>query len=133
MSQTENPNRWVRVEREIQAGRIWRAKEILQGTIATSSYDPALFERYGQLLLGMGDTVEAGKYLFLSGVRKPEYEEAISLFVDRFARKNPSHLHATFPTSARLVTRDAYPPVVAQELARLNVPVHSAAANRKGI
>jgi hypothetical protein len=82
----------TRVSREIAAKRLWRAKEILQGALSTFGYDTDLYEQYGQLLLLMGDDVEAGKYFFLSGVRKPEYREAIALFVNRHARKNPAQL-----------------------------------------
>jgi hypothetical protein len=44
----------------------------------------------------MGDLVEAGKYLFLSGERKPEYEEAINIFVKRFTKKKQSILILCF-------------------------------------
>jgi hypothetical protein len=112
----------TRVSREIAAKRLWRAKEILQGALSTFGYDTDLYEQYGQLLLLMGDDVEAGKYFFLSGVRKPEYREAIALFVNRHARKNPAQLYYQFPAAARLGKLDAYPPIVAEELVRLKVP-----------
>jgi hypothetical protein len=111
-----------RVTREISARRFWRAKEILQGALATYGYEPHLFEQYGRLLLLMGDAVEAGKYLFLSGVRAPEYREAIALFVNRHARRNPAQLYYTFPAAARLGRLEDYPPVVTKELVGLGVP-----------
>ena len=59
------------------AGQIWRAKELLRGNIAGGRVDPPLLEEYGRLLDSVGDRVEAGKYLFLSGVRSPAYDAAI--------------------------------------------------------
>ena len=37
-------------------GKLWRAKEILQGNLGTRGYDLELYERLGQVLLEMGDT-----------------------------------------------------------------------------
>ena len=69
-----------RVDAELAAGRLWRAKEILRGRIAGGAVAPAVLERYGQLLEQTGDRLEAGKYLFLSGVRRSEYKPAIDVF-----------------------------------------------------
>ena len=55
---------YERVDEAIERGEMWRAKEILRGNIGTSSYDSQLYERYGRLLLDLGEMVEAGKYLF---------------------------------------------------------------------
>lgn len=119
-----------RVAREIEVGRHWRAKELLQGAIRTYGYRPDLFEQYGQLLLRMGDTLEAGKYLFLSGIRRADYDQAIVLFVQRFTRRNPAHLYYAFPAKARLGPPNAYPSVVAEELLRLGVPSNLRASRR---
>jgi hypothetical protein len=112
----ERADIWTRVNSEVQAGRLWRAKEILQGSIR-SKYDPRVFERYGQILLLMRDNVEAGKYLFLSGSRKPEYEEAITLFTKRFG----ASLYFTFPRSARFAVPEKYPAAVVEDLGQLGV------------
>ena len=60
------------VKAALTNNQLWRAKEILQGTIASSGYDPFLFEQYGLILFQMGDLMEAGKYLFLSGQTREE-------------------------------------------------------------
>lgn len=60
-----------RAERELHAGRIWRAKEILRGAVGSAQSDPLLLERYGQLLDALGDRYEAARYLFASGARGP--------------------------------------------------------------
>ena len=88
-------------DRELVAGRLWRAKEILQGSIPNAGYDRELFEKLGVVLLKMGDVREAGRYLFLSSQRKPEYQDAINTFLFRF-RKNPRALFGSFPRVAKL-------------------------------
>ncbi|MBC7798335.1 MAG: hypothetical protein H7Z37_15805 [Pyrinomonadaceae bacterium] len=100
---------------EIDAGNLWRAKEILHKQIKHSNYDVQLFEKLGFVLLQMKDTVEAGKYLFLSGVRKPEYEDAINLFLRKYEGK-PHNLFHPFPRSAKLPRLSDYPETVASEL-----------------
>ncbi len=106
----------ARAEAERQQGKAWRAKEILQGLIRSHGYHPDLFVRYGELLLEMGDTLEAGKYLFLSGVRKPEYEEAIRLYLQRHRNADLNQLVDSFPGVARCHSFEEYPEPVAAYL-----------------
>jgi len=102
-------------QQEIERGNLWRAKEILQGAIGSEkSYDVKLFEMMGTVLLQMGDLLEAGKFLFLSGVRRPEYAEAIEIFLFRFRRKHPHDFIGLLPRSARLRTVSDYPDGVAR-------------------
>lgn len=104
------------VDNQISAGSLWRAKEILQGRLADSTYDVILFERYGDVLLRMNDLVEAGKYLFLSGVRKPEYLDAINLYIGRHANNTIDSLFHTFPSAAKTVDITEFPNNVISEL-----------------
>ncbi|MCW5960873.1 MAG: hypothetical protein KIS76_11985 [Pyrinomonadaceae bacterium] len=110
-----------KAERELAAGNLWRAKEILQGSIPSAGYNIELFEKLGNVLLQMGDLPEAGKFLFLSGVRKPEYEEAIGIFLRKYGRK-PPNLFQTFPHTAGLSKISDYPEIVAAKLRELNFP-----------
>lgn len=114
-------NLYERVDAELAAGRAWRAREILGGNIGTRGYDTELFERYGRLLLEMGDVLEAGKYLFLSGERRPEYEEAIAVYLSRLTRRDPRNLLGSFPSAARRPTLAAYPDAVRRTLEELGV------------
>lgn len=120
-----------RAEQAVRQGELWRAKEILRGAIPARGYDQALFERLGLVLLQMGDLLEAGKYLFLSGRRETSYETSISLFLRRYTRVRPLHLYFTFPRSARLARREDYPPPVNAELERLGLPEKLPAPTRK--
>jgi hypothetical protein len=110
-----------RVEAELAVGRAWRAKEILAGNIASGSTDPAILERYGRLLDVLGDRVEAGKYLYLSGVRRPEYEHSIALFLQRHARLDGPALVARLPNAVRRTPFNELPPAVQADLDRRGV------------
>ena len=105
-----------RIQSYIDEGNYWRAKEVLQGRITNSGYSVELFRMLGEVLLIMHDTLNAGKYLFLSGVRKPEYSEAISLYLSRYSKKNIGHIFYTFPVGIRKISPDDYPEAVIHEL-----------------
>jgi hypothetical protein len=109
-----------RVDEEISSGRVWRAKEMLDGYVRSAAFDPVIYERYGQILLLMQDKLNAGRFLFLSGVSRKEYEEPIALFMARYARQ-PQQLYAALPARAKLSTLEAYPESVAAELGRLGI------------
>lgn len=112
-----------RIDVAIERGENWRAKEILRGNIGLHGYDVDLFERYGRFLLDLGEAMEAGKYLFLSGRRLPEYEPVISGYLSRFSQKRPEHLYFSFPVSARLSDIDKYPDEVRRTLEGLDFPL----------
>ncbi len=111
-----------RVDDAIQRGEVWRAKEILRGNIRLRGYDVVLYEQYGKLLLAIGEMSEAGKYLFLSGRRSPEYEQAISVYLERHM-PNPEHMYFSFPRAARLNDIDEYPEEVRRTLESIDFPV----------
>ncbi len=67
-----------RADQAVREGRLWRAKEILQGGMRSAGYDVVFFERLGVLLLRMGDLLEAGKFLFLSGRREPDCAQSFT-------------------------------------------------------
>ncbi|MGB0909081.1 MAG: DUF6584 family protein [Nitrospirales bacterium] len=91
---------------------LWRAKEILQGNISSHGYDSEIFECYGQVLLRMGDDIEAGKYLFLSGARNEEYVNATNKYLKRFSHTSLANLHSNFPRAIRRLQLRHLPSVV---------------------
>lgn len=111
-----------KAEKEVAKGNLWRAKEILQGAIPQAGYNFELFEKLGKVLLAMGNLPEAGRFLFLSGMRKPEYEESINIFLHKFRKNKPHDLLRGFPRKARLMTLSEYPVGVAQKLRELGFP-----------
>jgi hypothetical protein len=111
-----------KARREIENGNLWRAKEIIQGAIRNESYDVELFEMMGTVLLRMGDVGEAGRFLFLSGVRKPEYRESIEIFLSRHGGKHAFDFVDLLPRRARLGTISEYPDEVAQVFREMEFP-----------
>ena len=105
-----------RARAALNEGTLWRAKEILQGNISSHGYDPEIFECYGQVLLQMGDTIEAGKYLFLSGFQHPEYHDAIERYLGRFDNTSVTDLRANFPRAIRRMKPVKLPTVVIERL-----------------
>lgn len=89
------------VDQAIAERKLWRAKEILQGRLTSHAFDPIVLRRYGEVLLAMDDKIEAGRYLFCSGFRAPEYSEAIGLFLSRNRRDNPHRFLSGFPLMVR--------------------------------
>ncbi len=112
---------YEKAEIQIQNRNYWRAKEILKGNISNLGYDTQLFEKIGALLILMGDKIEAGRFLFLSGANNTEYQEPVNLFLKRYTRKEYLNLLSTFPKVARLKDISDYPPPVASELKRLGI------------
>jgi hypothetical protein len=111
----------IRVETHLEAGRVWRAKEILRGTISGGRADVAILEAYGRLLVSVGDVVEAGKYLYLSGIRAPAYAEPIALFTQRHAKRRGKDFVMQFPTVVRRQPFAALPVIVQDDLRQRGV------------
>jgi hypothetical protein len=111
-----------KAQTELEKGNLWRAKEILQGAIRSEGYNVQLFEMLGTVFIKMGDLAEAGRFLFLSGVRKPEYLESIEIFLSRHGRKDPRNFIYLLPRKARLKTLSDYPSEVAQILREMGFP-----------
>ena len=124
-------NLYQRVDEAIERGETWRAKEMLRGNVGSGSYDSQLYERYGKLLLDLGELVEAGKYLFLSGRRHPEYDEAIAVYLSRHPESRPELLFRSFPSGARFRELHRYPLEVRRVLEERGLPQHFADVDRE--
>ena len=111
----------TRIDTEVAAGRPWRAKEIVRGSLSQAWPHPEVLERYGQLLLSLGDEMEAGKHLWLSGVRTAAYEPAIELFLRRHRRHGREALLGQLPKSFRRVAFNQLPTEVRRELSSLGI------------
>ena len=105
-----------RAQEQIQQGKLWRAKDILNGGISNYPFTPELYRAYGDLLLQMGDLREAGRFLFLSGIREPAYSDAIAIFTSQFENGRKEQFYSAFPARARLAKLSDYPAAVADEL-----------------
>ena len=109
-------------ESEVHRGRAWRAKEILRGAIASGRVEAEVLESYGRLLDSLGDRVEAGRYLFASGVRTAEYRDAIDLFIARHGKRRGRDLLAQLPTRLRKAPLASLPQSLRDDLSALGVP-----------
>ena len=104
------------ITKEIDEGRIWRAKEIIRSEIGRTSYDKDLYEEYGIVLSLMRDDLEAGKFFFLSGVRESNYTAQISLFLDRHARGGYLGLVSHLPKAAKFSRIEDFPDPIKSEI-----------------
>jgi hypothetical protein len=111
-----------KVQAALSDGNLARAREILWGRIRSNGFSVSLYEQLGVVLLRMGDASEAGKFLFLSGKRAPEYDEAIALFLRRYSRPGWRSLVESFPRRVKRGTWAALPSNVRVELEAAGVP-----------
>ena len=92
---------YSRIDAEISNGRLWRAKEILTGRLASSNYDPALFGKLAIVLDGMRDDDEAGRYYLLSGATDGRGGELARHFLDSRREASVAQIWLTMPKAAR--------------------------------
>lgn len=104
------------------AGRLPEARGTLESALPWAGYDPDLFEQYGRVLLTVGEVIEAGRWLFVSGRREPEYEHAIGAYLGKRGRRGGRRLYNSFPPQAKLGPPNKYPPPLCHELKALDVP-----------
>lgn len=100
---------YERVEEEIARGRLWRAKEIVQGRLRDARYDAGMFRRYGEVLAAMHDEDEAGRYFLLAGVTEGEAGRLARAFLARRARTDIAPLWGAMPTAARRLAALSFP------------------------
>jgi hypothetical protein len=113
------------VQTALDAGELWRAKQLVGGRISSSNrYDTDLYEQYGVILMRMGDLVLAGKYLFLSGRRSPEYAAAIALYVRQHGRGGWRTMVGTFPNAVRKIPVDELPQPLRDDFGDFQAPVN---------
>ena len=132
-SPLERSPRDDKVAKALEAGHLWPAKEILSGRIRTLPFDADMYEQLGAVLLRMGDDLQAGRFLFLSGHRRPEYERPIDLFLDRYVRGDRGGLFAAFPRPLRRRTWSDLPAQVQAELEAARVSPSPVGAPLSGV
>ena len=118
---TMDQNLCRQVDAEIEAGRLWKARDLLQEDIQEAgAFDGPQWARLGEIMLAMGDTCEAGCWLFFSGERRPEYEEAIGVFLAEHPPDQPAFL-SLLPAQIIVETFGLgdFPPAVVEELKAL--------------
>ena len=76
--------------------------------------------------MDLGEAHEAGKYLFLSGRRRPEFHEAIKVYLSRHPQDRPEVLYYSFPSAARFRQIARYPLAVRRVLEERGLPQYFA-------
>jgi hypothetical protein len=95
---------------EIASGRLWRAKEILLGRMASSAYEPTLFAKLAEVLAEMRDDDEAGRYYLLGGsIASPAAENLAEAFLHRRRTLSIEALWETMPAAARRLSSASLP------------------------
>ena len=125
-----NPAKRERARTLLDAGDPAAALPLLAGSCFGAGYDADYFELLGRALLGCGQADNAGRFLFLSGARLPEYSVVIVGFLMRHGDPhNFRQLQSRLPERVRVMWRIAkFPPVVAAELRALGWPEDTQAA-----
>jgi len=106
------------------------AVRLLSGSCYGAGYDAGYFELFGRALLNCGQSENAGRFLFLSGVRHPDYMDAIALFLRRNSDPlNFRQLQSRLPERVKVLWRlEQFPKVVAAELRAMGWPQDTQAA-----
>jgi hypothetical protein len=114
----------------LDAGDPVAALQIIAGSGSTYDYDVDFYDLFGRTLLGCGEIDNAGRFLFLSGVRRPEYEAAIKSFLSKNSDPNNFlQLQSQLTKAARFLWKlEQFPPIVASELRALGWPEDTKAA-----
>ncbi len=105
-----------KIQNFINEGNLGRAREVIDGHLANSGYNTEILEQYGNILLLMGDKVNAGKYLFLSDKRNDYYSESINLFLKRYGKNGYKNLLHSFPKYIKRLELSQFPDNIRQTL-----------------
>jgi hypothetical protein len=108
----------------LEQGKAEEALQLLAGAVHGAGFDVDFYELFGRTLLATGHKINAGRFLFLCGKRRPEYEDSMRAFINRnHDANNFRQLHSKFPESARTIWKlKRFPQEVAEELRKLGFP-----------
>jgi hypothetical protein len=76
-----------RVESDVKAGRLWKARDRLAGVIRTDPINQWALNHLGEIYYRMADLPAAGRVWFLTERAGPEWDAALSAFYERYGRK----------------------------------------------
>jgi hypothetical protein len=103
-----------RAHQDAEAGRLWKARERLEGSLANDATNVEVLHLLGEICHRMGDLPAAGAYWFLTERSGPDVTAATAALRERFP--TPAALFAALPVKAPL---DDYPDEVRIRLERL--------------
>jgi len=76
-----------RVENDLKAGRLWKARDRLAGVIRTDPANQWALNRLGEVFFRMADMPAAGRVWFLTDREGPEWEAARAAFDERYGQR----------------------------------------------
>ncbi|WP_337175152.1 hypothetical protein [Paludisphaera sp.] len=123
-SDRPSPRKREKARALLAEARPEEALALLAGSAYGAGYDSDYFELLGLALLGCGQHENAGRFLFLSGRRLPEYRAPIERFLSRHHDPNNfRQLHSQLPMRVRTMWKlDRFPEAVRDELKALGFP-----------
>ena len=116
--------RFMRIKEDIDAGRLWKARDRLQGHLRESPADQVVLDLLGSVWFAMGDMPQAGRHWWLTERKDENATAARDAFYERFGSDARGVLRA-LPRPAR---PEHYP-----ESVRVRLEALTAAANAEGI
>ncbi len=82
-----NDRRFGRIRDDIQAGRLWRARDRLQGHLRQRRADQVVLRLLGEVHYAMGDLPQAGRHWWLTERDDEPAQAARAAFYERFGVK----------------------------------------------
>jgi hypothetical protein len=110
----------LRAQADVEAGRLWKARDRLQGALRSEPANQELLQMLGEVCFAMSDSPAASVYWFLTDAHGPDVDAAAAVRAERFP--TPLSLLEALPVKAPL---DAYPEEVTKRVREL-----AQAANR---
>lgn len=104
-----------RARNDIAVGRLWKARDPLQGALVSQPADQTVLTLLGDVCFHMGDLPAAGRYWFLTERSGDDVREALDAMHEKYGR-DPGVLREAVPVKAPL---DAYPAAVQDRVAAL--------------
>ena len=105
----------TRVQADIAAGRLWKARDRLLGLRSAAPADQGVLELLGRVLADMGDLPGAGLAWFLTEGDDPRRGDALRAMHER--HRGPDAVAQALTVRARI---DEFPPAVAERLRELS-------------
>src|SRR6267378_5768805 len=101
-----------RIDDDIAAGRLWKARDRLTGHLRVDPANQPTLERLGDVYFRMGDMPQAGRAWFLTTREGPQWQAAEVAFYERYG-KNPANVVAALRVGAAI---DRFPAKVQERL-----------------
>jgi hypothetical protein len=104
-----------RVEADVKAGRLWKARDRLVGVLRVAPANQWALDQLGGIYFRMGDLPQAGRVWYLTPRQGSDWEAAEAAFYERYGR-TPANVVAALHVRASI---DKFPPEVQERLRTL--------------